>query len=439
MVAAIGTARAAAAVTEEAAAGAPAVGQSVGRQLQEPFYARNQSGILTARQNHTCLAAFDLVPDTPADSVRPMRDWTAAARLADGDTAAPPDASLDAPGADSGETMGMGVARLTLTFGFGAGVFKHGRRDRYGLRAKRPEALVDLPLFNGDQLEPERAGGDLSVQACADDPQVAFHAIRQLARRANGVARLRWTQAGFTANAAAEETPRNLMGFHDGTQNPVSRQPSETDDGVTRSNPARLEEVVWVADEGPAWMRDGSYLVVRRIRFALGHWDNTDVSFQEETICRHEYPGAPIGGKYRLDPLDLDASDQDGNPLIAQNAHVRMAAAASNGGAQMLRRAFSYNDGLKMTAERWPPWRQGLEYDAGLLFICYRRDPRTSFIKMFEPMSRLDALNQYTTHTGSGLFTIPPGARGRLHRRGGAVPAWLVMSLARSRGSRRWG
>ena len=407
LVAAIGTARAAAAVTETAAAG-----QVVGRTSQEPFYARNQGGIVTARQTHTCLAAFDLVTDKPAELVRLMREWTAAAaRLTRGDTAAPLGASLDAPGADSGETMGMGAARLTLTFGFGAGVFEHQGRDRYGLRAKRPAALVDLPVFNGDQLEPERTGGDLSVQACADDPQVAFHAIRQIARLANGVAQLRWTQTGFTANAAAEDTPRNLMGFHDGTQNPVSRRPTETAGGVTRSNPASLEEVVWVADEGPAWMRDGSYLVVRRIRFALEHWDSTDVSFQEETIGRHKHSGAPIGGKHQFDPIDLDATDQDGNPLIAQNAHVRMAAAASNGGAQMLRRAFSYNDGLKMTAERWPPWRQGLEYDAGLLFICYQRDPRTSFIKMFEPMSKLDALNQYTTHTGGGLFAVPPGAR----------------------------
>ena len=48
----------------------------------------------------------------------------------------------------------------------------------------RPTALVDLPKFNGDQLIPEKTGGDISVQACADDPQVAFHAIRQLTRLA---------------------------------------------------------------------------------------------------------------------------------------------------------------------------------------------------------------------------------------------------------------
>ena len=70
-------------------------------------------------------------------------------------------------------------------------------------RAHRPEAFVDLPQFPGDQLAPARTGGDLSVQACADDPQVAFHAIRQLARLAYGVAEIRWVQAGFASDFGA--------------------------------------------------------------------------------------------------------------------------------------------------------------------------------------------------------------------------------------------
>ena len=408
LVAALGTARA---VGTPAEKGISTEGRGVGRQVQEPFYGAHQGGIVTSRQNHTYFAAFDLITEKPTEVARLMQVWTAAAaRLARGETAVPLGGIADAPGADSGEALGLDAARLTTTFGFGPGLFEHEGRDRYGLRSRRPDALADLPAFNGDQLEPERTGGDLSIQACADDPQVAFHAVRQMARLAEGLARLRWVQAGFTANAAAESTPRNLMGFRDGTQNPIAHRPSETAGGRTRSNPADLEEVVWVAQEGPAWMRGGSYLVVRRIRMALEHWDNTDVSFQEETMGRQKYSGAPVGGRNEFDPVDLDATDRDGNPLIAQNAHVRLAAAASNGGAQMLRRAFSFNDGMKMIAERWPPWRQGLTYDAGLLFICYQRDPRTSFVKIFEPMSKLDALNQYTTHTGSALFAVAPGA-----------------------------
>ena len=86
-----------------------------------------------------------------------------------------------------------------------------------------------------------------------------------------------------------------------------------------------------------------------------------------------------------------------------------MAAPETNSGLQILRRGYSYNDGANFTAERWPPWRQGIEYDAGLLFIAYQRDPRTGFIRLFENMSKIDALNQFTTHVGSGLFACPGG------------------------------
>ena len=158
-------------------------------------------------------------------------------------------------------------------------------------------------------------------------------------------------------------------------------------------------------------MRGGSYAVMRRIRMALEHWDSTETEFQEQTIGRHKYSGAPLGGANEFDPLDLDAVDAEGSPVIPDNAHVRLAAAASNDGAQILRRAYSYNDGVNITAERWPPWRNGLEYDAGLFFICYQRDHRTGFSRIFDNMAKLDALNQYVTHTGGGLFAVPPGAR----------------------------
>ena len=155
----------------------------------------------------------------------------------------------------------------------------------------------DLPRFNGDQLVPERSGGDLSVQACADDPLVAFHAVRQLARLAYGVAQVRWAQTGFMSRPSAGGTPRNLMGFKDGTQ-----------------TPEEIDKVVWVADDGPAWMRGGSYMVVRRIRMALEHWDRTNVGFQEQTFGREKFSGAPLGLKDEFAPLGLDADRQGRKP-----------------------------------------------------------------------------------------------------------------------------
>ena len=367
----------------------------------EPFYGRNQGGILTPPQRHSYFAAFDLAAKRREDVVALLRTWTtAAARLTQGETAQPLGNNLAVPAGDSGEALGLPAARLTVTFGFGAGLFVKDGNDRYGLAARRPEAMVDLPAFNGDQLVAAQTGGDLSVQACADDPQVAFHAVRQLARLAYDVAQLRWTQAGFQAGFAAGQTPRNLMGFKDGTRNPTASP-----------GPGRkpVADVVWVGEEGPVWMRGGSYVVTRRIRIALEHWDRTPVDFQEEVVGRHKSSGAPLGKTDEFAELDLDAMDGDGNPVIAETAHVRLGAAEVNGGAELLRRAYSYNDGSNFTAERWPPWRQGVEYDAGLFFVAYQRDPRSGFIRIFKTMARMDAMNQYTTHVGSGLFACPAG------------------------------
>jgi deferrochelatase/peroxidase EfeB len=150
---------------------------------------------------------------------------------------------------------------------------------------------------------------------------------------------------------------------------------------------------------------------VRRIRMALEHWDRTNVGFQEQTMGRHKLSGAPLGLKDEFAPLGLDRTDKDENPIIPENAHVRLANAASNDGAEILRRGYSYNDGVNLTAERWPPWRQGMEYDAGLLFVAYQRDPRTGFVRIFENMAKFDMLNQFVTHTGGGLFACPGGMR----------------------------
>ena len=368
----------------------PAAAQSTTRDTPDPlvaFHGAHQAGITTPQQAHTYLAAFDLTTAKREDVRALLARWTdAAARLCAGQ---PADLG------DSDDTLGMAPSRLTLTFGFGPSLFTKDGQDRYGLAAQRPAALADLPIFTGDQLQPARCGGDLSIQACAEDPQTAFHAVRQLARLAYGTADFRWVQAGFIPQPQAQ-TPRNLMGFKDGSNN------------ANPADPADMDAVVWAGAEGPAWMAGGTYLVARRIRIALEHWDRTAVAFQEQTMGRFKLDGAPIGAKREHDAEDLAANDPDGNPIIAENAHIRLASAASTG-ARIFRRGYSYNDGLSFTAERWPPWRQAMEYDSGLLFMAYQKDPRAQFSRIFERMAKFDMLNQFVTHTASGLFAVPPG------------------------------
>ena len=364
-----------------------------------PFHGPHQNGIVTPIQAHTYFAAFDAITPNVADIAALMQRWTdAAAKLTQGLPVGAADAPDTAPG-DSGEVAGLPPSRLTITVGFGPSLFEKDGTDRFGLAKHRPEAFVDLPRFVGDQLVPERTGGDFSVQACGDDPQATMHAVRQFMRLADGVATVRWVQTGFVPGYDPKVTPRNLMGFKDGTAN------------VAVGDPKALDQFVWVQDEGGPWMKGGSYVVARPIRIALEHWDRMKLAFQEQTVGRVKLSGAPLGGKDEFDVADFDAADEDGNPVVAENAHMRLAAPVNNDGAQILRRGYSYDNGVSMVAERWPPWRHAMEMDAGLLFICYQRDPRTGFIKIFDRMAKFDMLNQFVTHVGGGLFACPGGVR----------------------------
>jgi deferrochelatase/peroxidase EfeB len=358
----------------------------------EPFYGVHQAGIATAQQDRLLFAAYDLTTTRVADVARLLAEWTdAAARLVDGRDLGPDVESPAAPPADTGEAMGLDPAHLTLTFGFGPTLFSKDGVDRYGLARLRPEALADLPPFPGDNLDPAHSGGDLCVQACSNDPQVAYHAIRNLTRIARGVAVLRWTQQGFgrtSSTTSAQATPRNLMGFKDGTNNLHTDLPG-------------FEEQVWVQEaDGPAWMVGGSYLVARRIRMHIEVWDRSSLTDQENTIGRTKTEGAPLGGRREHDPVDLAAS-KGGTPVIPVDAHIRLANQAA-AGIHILRRGYSFTDGIKPATG---------QLDAGLFFLAYQRDPRKQFVPLQQRLAT-DALNEYIQHVGSALFAIPPGSPG---------------------------
>jgi deferrochelatase/peroxidase EfeB len=364
------------------------------------FHGPHQAGIAEPQQAHAQFAAFDVTVGSRADLAALLRAWTdASALLMAGLPLGEEPVDPGKPAPDSGEAADLSASCLTLTFGLGTSLFEKDGKDRFGLATRRPAAFVNLPKFPGDQLIAERTGGDLCIQVCADNRQVAYHALRQLIRVADGQASLRWVQSGFIADAEPSRTPRNLMGFKDGTIN------------VKTSDPAEMARHVWVGEEAEPWMRGGTYMVARPTRIALEHWDRMKVSFQEQTFGRVKATGAPLGGKRESDALDLDAVDGDGNPVLPENCHARLAAPQANDGVQILRRSYSYDNGVSFVAERWPPWRQGLELDAGLVFTCFQRDPGTGFIRIFERMSRFDMLNQFVTPIGGGLYAIPGGVR----------------------------
>ncbi|MBZ9595603.1 iron uptake transporter deferrochelatase/peroxidase subunit [Streptomyces yangpuensis] len=349
-----------------------------------PFHGEHQAGIASAVQDRLHFAAFDVRTKDRAELVELLKEWTAAARLM---TAGLPVGDVheglpEAPPTDTGEALGLKASRLTLTVGFGPGLFA---KDRFGLEDRRPAALVDLELFPGDNLDPARSGGDLCVQACADDPQVAVHAIRQLARIGFGRVAVRWSQLGFGKTSSTtpdEQTPRNMMGFKDGTRN------------ISGTDKAALDKHVWVgAGDGSDWLTGGSYLVARRIRMNIETWDRTSLREQEDIFGRDKGEGAAVGKSKERDEPFLKA--------MKPQAHVRLAHPDSNNGATILRRGYSFTDGT-----------DGLgRLDAGLFFLAYQRDVRTGFVPVQRNLAKSDVLNEYIQHVGSAVFAVPPGVR----------------------------
>ena len=352
-----------------------------------PFHGAHQAGITTPAQSQIVFASFD-VTGGRAELATMLRTWTAAAAAmtlghpVGGDThpLAPPD--------DTGEAAGLPAAGLTLTVGFGPSLFD----QRFGLADHRPAALTPLPPLPGDELDPARCGGDLAVQACAEDPQVAYHAVRNLVRLGRGTVRMRWIQLGFgrtSSTSRVQDTPRNLMGFKDGTNN------------LRAEDIAELDRHVWVgAGSDQPWMAGGSYLVARRIRMLIESWDRSSLAEQEQVFGRHRSTGAPLGQRRETDPVDLAAQDRDGQPVIPVDAHIRLAAPSTNGGLRILRRGYSYTDGADP--------RTG-DMDAGLFFVCFQRDPHRQFVALQRRLGVHDALSEYIRHTGSAVFACPPG------------------------------
>jgi deferrochelatase/peroxidase EfeB len=362
-----------------------------------PFFGAHQQGIATPQQPALCLAAFDANAHTASALRALLRAWSAAAeRMARGLPALPGHDTQALPPHDSGETQGLLPGRLTVTFGLGPSLF-----SLPGLAAHRPPALRPLPAFPGDRLDGRHVGGDLVVQACAEDPMVAFHAVRMLHLIGGDAVRLRWTQTGFLPSTyRGEQTPRNLLGMKDGTLNP---RPTDAD----------FAKVVWIGRDGqPAWMRGGTYMVFRRIRMNLPRWDASSLADQEQTIGRRRDTGAPLGGRLEHDPPDLQARDRLGQLLIPATAHVRLAHPSVNGGVQILRRGYSYDDGVAQVGPLSDsrPHSHELSFDAGLAFVAFMRDPK-QFVRLQNRLSRHDSLNEYITHVGSALFAVPPGAR----------------------------
>lgn len=332
-----------------------------------PFYGIHQSGIETPLQEHGTLVAFTLNAEQDAGATaRLLRLW-----------------SVDAALLQSGQpTMGDATphlaavpASLTITIGLGRGAFVAS-----GIEDQWPMPVVDIPAYPTiDKLEPRWSGGDLVLQVCANDALTVSHTVRELIKDAKPFATVAWVQTGTmpVSHIIGSETPRNHMGFKDGTGNPLPG----TD---------IFAKTVWNTGADQPWFEHGSTMAIRRIRMDLDLWDQLLPEDQERAFGRYADSGAPLGGTHEFQLPDLVARDAKGEPVIPSNAHIRRAILDLD----IYRRVFNYDESPS---------------DRGLLFIAYGAE-LTQYLEIQQSLAEQDALNKWTTPIGSAVFAMLPGA-----------------------------
>ncbi|MEI9906787.1 MAG: iron uptake transporter deferrochelatase/peroxidase subunit [Actinomycetota bacterium] len=361
-----------------------------------PFFGKHQSGITTPHQRNLRFVSLDLSTTKKDDVVELLKRWTLLASTLTAGSVESKQASYDSPPVDTGEVLGSASSNLSITFGFGPTLFQsEDGVDRFGISGQSPKDLVQLPALPRDQIIPGASHGDLCIQVCADDPQVSFHASRNLIREAFGIADLRWAQAGFLgkfAEASHTTTPRNLLGFKDGTANPKT------------SVAAEMDADIWIDDPSePQWLQGGAYLAVRKIKNIVETWDRTSLREQENIIGRTKSFGAPLSGGDEFTEIDLKMKNGKGEFVVPEKSHVRIAHPDNNAGRKMLRRGFNYDDGSDFVGRT----------SAGLFFMAYQKSLSKNFIPVLQSLASQDALNEYISHIGTGVFAIPSGVLSR--------------------------
>ena len=361
-----------------------------------PFEGPHQSGIVTPNRPQTAaiFVALDAVVGSRPELATTLAELTGRIRRVTAGWA--PDAGDPLyPPPESGVLgASVGPSDLTITVGFGGSLFD----ERFGLSDRRPRQLTRMPSFPNDRLVSTLSHGDLMLQVCATDEASCMHALRYLMLGTRGSLVVKWLIHGFQQRPGGsidvggmQATPRNLLGFKDGTANPKA------------ADPALMDELVWVGtNQGePAWAVGGSYMVVRPIRMFVERWDRTALGEQEAIIGRTKRTGSPLGAA-REEDEPAYGSDPAGD-RIPLDAHIRLAnpRTAETQPSRILRRGYSYSRGFDGA---------GL-LDQGLMFVCFQRDLEAGFIAVQGRLAG-EPLEEYIQGIGGGFFFAPPGVTG---------------------------
>jgi deferrochelatase/peroxidase EfeB len=353
-----------------------------------PFYGKRQSGITNPIPAAGLVASFNVLATNRNELSQLFQILTERfAFLTQGGPAASADPAFPAP--DSG-LLGPVVTpnKLTATLAVGASLFD----GRFELEPVKPRQLVTMTAFPNDRLDSDWCHGDLLMQFCSDSAEVNLHAMRDIIKNTPSLLMVRWKQDGFlpqsAIRAAGKLTPRNMLGFKDGTANLDA-----TDGGL-------MDKIVWVQRDGkePAWAVDGTYQVVRIIRNLVEQWDRTPLADQQSMIGRHKMSGAPLTGTNEHD-IPAFASDPKGK-TIPLDAHIRLAnpRTPETQANLILRRPYNYSRGANKAGQ----------LDMGLLFNCFQADLEAGFITVQKRLNG-ESLEEYIKPTGGGYYFVLPG------------------------------
>ncbi|MFE6194722.1 Dyp-type peroxidase [Streptomyces sp. NPDC057838] len=226
---------------------------------------------------------------------------------------------------------------------------------------QRPAELHPFRELAGPRHHAPATPGDLFFHLRAARTDLCFALAAELVRRLRGAVTVRdETQAFSTFDA------RNLLGFVDGTENPVGRAAADA---------------ALVGDEDPGF-RGGAYAIVQKYLHDVDAWDALAVEAQEKII-----------GRTKLTNLELDApgSHKDVNTVLGPDGSEQ----------KILRSAMPFG-------------RPG-HGEFGTYFVAYARTPEipeTMLRKMYlgGPGAGPDPLLDYARAVTGNLFFVPPAA-----------------------------